>query len=94
MIYTGKFDAEIWILERQIKIMRLRKSLYELALKMEFNERSAQRLAEGTLFGCNSNYMASGRGLEEKDTEQINAIYSHIQALIHEINRIRITGNT
>lgn len=56
------------------------------------NDLTALRIADGTYFGCNTNYMASGFDLTDEECQVINAEYDAISRLEQMIYRLHITG--
>ncbi|MBL7779969.1 MAG: hypothetical protein JNM22_02045 [Saprospiraceae bacterium] len=76
-------------LKKQIEILHYRQQIYEYALKISIDEGAAEKMANGTLFGCNSNYKASGHGLTDAECEDLNYYYDQIDRLLNDIKAIR-----
>ncbi|MCA0234930.1 MAG: hypothetical protein LCH81_00955 [Bacteroidetes bacterium] len=89
MNYKQQCAAEQARIEYQIEILKLREKLYDYSIFIGIDERMAERIANGTLFDCNSDYRASGRGLSAGECDEINFYYAQIEHLLNEIKATR-----
>lgn len=89
MSYKQQCAFELARLEHQIEILKLRQRLYDYSILIGIDDRLAERIANGTLFDCNSDYRASGRGLSAGECDDINFYYAQIEHLLNEIKATR-----
>lgn len=93
MDYKEMFQIEVAVAARQLQIARHRNNLFAICESMDIQGLTAFRIANGTYFSCNTNYLASGFGLTEEECQAINAEYDAISRLEQQIYKLRTTGN-
>lgn len=92
MDYGQKFSIGVEVARRQLQIAQHRQNLYLICLGMGMYDQTAQRVADGTFFGCNTNYQAYGFDLTDEECQVINAEYDAISRLEQQIFHIQTTG--
>lgn len=94
MDYYDILNAKIEAAKCEIEILKIRKELFIMASNMSMTEYNSERLAKGTLFGCNTNYLvhAERNGLNEIEVDAINVELDKIDLLERDIQSLLTTG--